>query len=45
MSLRASAKILSNQLEFWLLFIPFSIYVALFNAISSLLNRTSKSNS
>ncbi|GAB1315818.1 MFS-type transporter EF102 [Madurella fahalii] len=39
MSLRASAKVLFNQLEFWLLFVPFSIYVALFNAISSLLNQ------
>ena len=37
LSLRASAKILASHLEFWLLFIPFAVYVALFNSISSLL--------
>ncbi|KAL2258355.1 hypothetical protein VTK26DRAFT_8365 [Humicola hyalothermophila] len=39
MSLRASAKVLSNQVEFWLLFISFAIYVGLFNSVSSLLNQ------
>ncbi|KAJ4293802.1 hypothetical protein N0V88_005313 [Collariella sp. IMI 366227] len=39
LSLRASAKILFSHLEFWLLFIPFAIYVGLFNSISSLLNQ------
>lgn len=39
MSLRASAKVLFNQVEFWLLFIPFAVYVGLFNSVSSLLNQ------
>ncbi|KAK4042397.1 major facilitator superfamily domain-containing protein, partial [Parachaetomium inaequale] len=39
LSLGASAKLLFNQLEFWLLFIPFAVYVGLFNSISSLLNQ------
>ncbi|KAK0617330.1 major facilitator superfamily domain-containing protein [Immersiella caudata] len=39
LSLRASASILIRQLEFWLLFIPFATYVALFNSVSSLLNQ------
>ncbi|KAL2016846.1 hypothetical protein VTK56DRAFT_2921 [Thermocarpiscus australiensis] len=39
MSLRASARVLFNQLEFWLLFVPFAIYVGLFNSVSSLLNQ------
>ncbi|KAK3292702.1 major facilitator superfamily domain-containing protein [Chaetomium fimeti] len=39
LSIGASAKILFNQVEFWLLFIPFAMYVALFNSISSLLNQ------
>ncbi|KAL2132920.1 hypothetical protein VTI74DRAFT_3141 [Chaetomium olivicolor] len=39
MSLRASARILFNQLEFWLLFVPFAVYVGLFNSVSSLLNQ------
>ncbi|EAQ85087.1 hypothetical protein CHGG_09101 [Chaetomium globosum CBS 148.51] len=39
LSIGASARILSNQLEFWLLFIPFAMYVGLFNSISSLLNQ------
>lgn len=39
LSIRASAKILFSQLEFWLLFIPFAVYVGFFNSISSLLNQ------
>ncbi|KAK4147559.1 major facilitator superfamily domain-containing protein [Dichotomopilus funicola] len=39
LSIRASARLLFSQLEFWLLFIPFSIYVGLFNSISSLINQ------
>jgi hypothetical protein len=39
MSLRASAKVLFGHVEFWLLFLPFAIYVGLFNSISSLLNQ------
>ncbi|KAL2176175.1 major facilitator superfamily domain-containing protein [Thermothelomyces heterothallicus CBS 202.75] len=39
LSLSASAKILFNQLEFWLLLVPFAVYVGLFNSISSLLNQ------
>ncbi|KAL2150794.1 hypothetical protein VTH82DRAFT_7357 [Thermothelomyces myriococcoides] len=37
--LKASARVLFSQLEFWLLLIPFSVYVGLFNSISSLLNQ------
>jgi len=39
LSLRASASILVSHVEFWLLFIPFAIYVGLFNSVSSLLNQ------
>ncbi|KAH6842999.1 major facilitator superfamily domain-containing protein [Chaetomium sp. MPI-CAGE-AT-0009] len=39
LSIGESAKILFNQLEFWLLFVPFAMYVGLFNSISSLLNQ------
>ncbi|KAK3303437.1 major facilitator superfamily domain-containing protein [Chaetomium strumarium] len=39
LSLRASTAILFNHVEFWLLFIPFAIYVGLFNSTSSLLNQ------
>ncbi|KAH8896991.1 MFS general substrate transporter [Thozetella sp. PMI_491] len=39
LSLRESAKILFNQLEFWLVFLPFAIYVGFFNSVSSLLNQ------
>ncbi|KAK4171842.1 major facilitator superfamily domain-containing protein [Triangularia setosa] len=39
LSLLSSAKILLHQPEFYLLFIPFAIYVGLFNSISSLLNQ------
>ena len=34
-----SLRTLFSTLEFWLVFLPFSIYVALFNSISSLLNQ------
>ncbi|KAM7207494.1 major facilitator superfamily domain containing protein [Naviculisporaceae sp. PSN 640] len=37
LSLRESARILFGHLEFWILFIPFSIFVGCFNSISSLL--------
>lgn len=30
---------LSHSVEFWLIFIPFSVYVGLFNSISSLINQ------
>ncbi|KAK4241766.1 major facilitator superfamily domain-containing protein [Achaetomium macrosporum] len=39
LSLRASTRILFNHVEFWLLLIPFAIYVGLFNSVSSLLNQ------
>ncbi|KAK5661994.1 hypothetical protein OQA88_10105 [Cercophora sp. LCS_1] len=39
LSLRSSIPALASSLEFWLLFIPFTIFVALFNSISSLLNQ------
>ncbi|KAK0742433.1 major facilitator superfamily domain-containing protein [Apiosordaria backusii] len=39
LSLVSSAKILFRQPEFYLLFIPFAVYVGLFNSISSLLNQ------
>lgn len=39
MSLRASAKALTSHVEFWLIFIPFAVYVGTFNSISSLLNQ------
>ncbi|KAI9845978.1 MAG: hypothetical protein M1837_004384 [Sclerophora amabilis] len=37
--LRESWQSVVKSVEFWLLFAPFSIYVALFNAISTLLNQ------
>ncbi|KAK0628955.1 major facilitator superfamily domain-containing protein [Bombardia bombarda] len=37
MSLPASARSLASHLEFWLLFVPFAVYVGFFNSISSLL--------
>ncbi|CCC12619.1 hypothetical protein SMACR_07918 [Sordaria macrospora] len=37
--LRTSAAILLGHPEFWLLFIPFAVYVGTFNSISSLLNQ------
>ncbi|KAK4127221.1 MFS general substrate transporter [Parathielavia appendiculata] len=37
--LRASAKLLFKQLEFWLLILPFAVYVGLFNSLSSLINQ------
>ncbi|KAK3381530.1 major facilitator superfamily domain-containing protein [Podospora didyma] len=39
LTIRESATILFGHLEFWLLFIPFSIFVGFFNSISSLLNQ------
>lgn len=39
LSLRASAAILLSQVEFYLLFVPFAVYVGFFNSISSLLNQ------
>ncbi|KAK4103213.1 MFS general substrate transporter [Parathielavia hyrcaniae] len=39
LSLRASARLLVGQLEFWLLVVPFAVYVGLFNSLSSLLNQ------
>ncbi|KAK3401617.1 major facilitator superfamily domain-containing protein [Sordaria brevicollis] len=37
--LRTSAAILLGHPEFWLLFVPFAVYVGTFNSISSLLNQ------
>ncbi|KAJ4347757.1 hypothetical protein N0V85_009745, partial [Neurospora sp. IMI 360204] len=37
--LRTSAAILLGHAEFWLLFIPFAVYVGTFNSLSSLLNQ------
>ncbi|EFR03803.1 major facilitator superfamily transporter domain-containing protein 7 [Nannizzia gypsea CBS 118893] len=37
--LLASLRQLSRRTEFWLIFFPFSVYVGLFNSISSLLNQ------
>ncbi|KAI9717141.1 MAG: hypothetical protein M1812_004889 [Candelaria pacifica] len=37
--LKQTVMIMVRSVEFWLIFIPFSIYVGLFNAISSLLNQ------
>lgn len=37
--LRTSAAILLGHAEFWLLFVPFAVYVGTFNSISSLLNQ------
>lgn len=39
MSLKASATVLFGQLEFWLVLIPFGIFVGFFNSVSSLLNQ------
>jgi len=39
LSLRQSAHALFSHIEFYLLFIPFSVYVGLFNSVSSLLNQ------
>ncbi|KAK0708236.1 major facilitator superfamily domain-containing protein [Lasiosphaeris hirsuta] len=39
LSLVESARVLFGHLEFWLLFIPFAIYVAVFNSVSSLLSQ------
>ncbi|KAG0648666.1 Peramine biosynthesis cluster [Hyphodiscus hymeniophilus] len=37
--LMLSIRILYESLEFWLIMIPFTIYVALFNSVSSLINQ------
>ena len=39
MSLKASAKVLFRQVEFWLIAIPYAIFVGFFNSVSSLLNQ------
>lgn len=39
LSLKESIHILTSHLEFWLIFIPFAVYVGFFNSISSLLNQ------
>lgn len=39
LSLSVSARILTRSPEFWMLFIPYAVYVGFFNSISSLLNQ------
>lgn len=39
LSIPNSARILSRSPEFWMLFIPYAVYVGFFNSISSLLNQ------
>ncbi|KAK5682633.1 hypothetical protein LTS10_005761 [Elasticomyces elasticus] len=39
LDLRAALKVLPRNRQFWLLLLPFSIYVGFFNACSSLLNQ------
>ena len=39
LNVRASLSKLSHSVEFWLIFLPFAVYVGLFNSISSLLNQ------
>jgi MFS family permease len=39
LNVRASLVKLSRSVEFWLIFLPFAVYVGLFNSISSLLNQ------
>ncbi|KAK7744258.1 hypothetical protein SLS53_003779 [Cytospora paraplurivora] len=39
LSLGASTRILTRSPEFWMIFLPFSVYVGFFNSISSLLNQ------
>ncbi|CAK7565606.1 MAG: hypothetical protein SEPTF4163_003528 [Sporothrix epigloea] len=39
MALSASIRHVSRSVEFWLVFIPFAVYVGSFNSISSLLNQ------
>jgi MFS family permease len=39
LNVRASLSKLSRSVEFWLIFLPFAVYVGLFNSISSLLNQ------
>ncbi len=38
-SLKQSLRILSSSVEFWLVMVPFAIYVGFFNSISSLLEQ------
>lgn len=37
--LRQSVRLLSHSVEFWLVFIPFAVYVGFFNSVSTLLNQ------
>lgn len=39
LSLHESARVLTSHLEFWLVAIPFAVYVGFFNSVSSLLNQ------
>lgn len=39
LSLRESARVLTSHLEFWLLLVPFAVYVGFFNSVSSLVNQ------
>ena len=39
LNVRATLVQLSRSVEFWLIFLPFAVYVGLFNSISSLLNQ------
>ncbi|CAK7265135.1 hypothetical protein SEPCBS119000_001358 [Sporothrix epigloea] len=39
MALAASIRHVSRSVEFWLVFIPFTVYVGSFNSVSSLLNQ------
>ncbi|KAB5566576.1 major facilitator superfamily domain-containing protein [Coniochaeta sp. 2T2.1] len=39
LSLKESVHILTSHTEFWLLLIPFAVYVGFFNSISSLINQ------
>ena len=39
LSIIKSIQLLGRSVEFWLVFIPFSIYVGFFNSVSSLLNQ------
>jgi len=38
-SIKHDLRVLATSLEFWLVFIPFAVYVGFFNAFSSLLNQ------
>jgi MFS family permease len=39
LNIRTTLSNLSRSVEFWLIFLPFAVYVGLFNSISSLLNQ------